>query len=151
MVRARVSGSPRSLTGASIRVKSRLQPREASRINGYHIKAARRRLAQAHQVMTRRKHDAALLDTAHAGRRTAVRSARALAYLDKHQRARRVAHDQVDFPASATRRPIIALQQAQSRGLQMLKRPLFRGVAGLLGRGWLAGIAHLCVLFEEFH
>ena len=151
MARARGGNSPRSLTVTSVRVKSRLQPREAPRINGHHIKAARRRLAQAHQVMTRGKHDTALLDTAHAGGRTAVRSAGALAYFDKHQRAGRIAHDQVNFATAAPRRPIIALQQAQTRGLQMFKRPLFRGVAGLLGRGWLAGATRRYVLFEEFH
>ena len=70
-----------------------------------------------------------------------------LARLDEHHGAARLAHDQVDFPAAAAGRPIIARKQFQAARQQVGQRPVLGGVASLLGGGGLtvfpAGDFHL--------
>ena len=82
--------------------------------------------------MPGRQHDAPLLVRAHAGGSAAVASAGAVAHLHEHQCAVGLAHDQIDFPTPAPRRPIIALNQPQAGLLQMAQRRVFGGIAGLL-------------------
>ena len=100
--------------------------------------------------MARSEHNAALFGVADAATRAAKCAAGTLAHLHKHQRAVALGHDQVDFAATAPRRPIIALQQAQARRLQMRQGLVFCGVSGLFGGG---GPGRYTRLFfpKEFH
>jgi len=52
-----------------------------------------------------------------------------LAHLHEHQRAVAITHDQVDFAAAAPGRPIIPLQQLQTRHLQMGCGTVLAGIA----------------------
>lgn len=69
-----------------------------------------------------------------------------LAHLDKDHGAIASLHDQIDLAAPAPGRPIIALQQAQARGLQVLQGPVFGRRARLAGAA-----AQSCQLLEEPH
>ncbi len=102
-------------------------------VDGHHVEAARRRHAPALQVVARGQHDAPLLGRADAGRCAAMLRAHALAHLDEHQGAVASLHDQVDLAAAAPGRPIIALEQAQARGLQVLQGPVLGRRTGLPG------------------
>lgn len=82
--------------------------------------------------MARRHHNAPLLDRPDAGRRPTMAHAAALAHLDEHQGAIARAHDQVNFSATPPRRPIIALQQAQTGLLQMAQCQVLCRIASLL-------------------
>ena len=93
-------------------VKRRLQPLHTLRLDDDNVKTAGWWLAQAHEVMARSKDDSPLLDTAHTGRSSAMTGGGALTHLHKHGGPIRRMHDQVDFAATATGRPIIARQQA---------------------------------------
>jgi hypothetical protein len=88
--------------------------------------------------VARRKHDAPLLARLDARTRAAKICRRAPAHFYKHHSAVRLAQDQVNFAATAPWRPIIAIQQAQSCGLQVGERPVFGLVAsrtrGFTGR-----------------
>jgi hypothetical protein len=70
-------------------------------------------------------------------------AAAALAHLDKHQGARWVTHDQINFTATAPWRSIISHQQTQALGLQMRQSECFSGIALLFGADplWIE-IAH---------
>lgn len=69
-----------------------------------------------------------------------------LAHLDKDHGAIRRRHDEIDFPAAAPRRPIIAFEQAQASGLQMLQGPVFGHRPRLSGAA-----AQVRQLLEERH
>ena len=70
-----------------------------------------------------------------------------LAHLDKHQGAVAGLHDEIDLAAAAPGRPIIAFEQAQARGLQMLQGPVFGRRARFAG----TATAQFCQLLEEPH
>ena len=70
----------------------------------------------------------------------------ALTHLDKDHSAIASLHDEVDLAATASGGPIIALQQAQARGLQVLQGPVFGRRARLAGAA-----AQSCQLLEEPH
>ena len=117
----------------STRIKCRRQPLQALWLQQHHIKAARRRDRQAHQVMPGCKDDASLLGRTDAGTRPTVAGAGPSTYLDKHGGAVCGTHDQVDFATAASRRPIIALHQPQAGLLQMAQSSVFGGIADAFG------------------
>jgi len=129
-------------------IESRLEPIDARWFPGvhqHHIEAARRRPAQAHQVVAGGQHDAPLLDLADAGGGAAMQAGAAQPHLDEDQGAVGPAHHQVDLAAATPRGPIIALQQTQSGGLQMRQGLLLGRIAdgaraatgGCRRSGWL--------------
>lgn len=71
--------------------------------------------------MTSGQDKALLLDRRHTGSRTALPGRSACTHLDEHQGAIGIAKNQVDFTATATRRPIIALKQTQAGSLQVIQ------------------------------
>ena len=75
------------------------------------------------------KNDALLLARRDAGRCTTMRLARTLPHFHENQRAVRLAHDQIDFPAATPGRPIIPLHQLQARRLQVCRSPILGSVA----------------------
>jgi hypothetical protein len=119
----------------SARVERGAQPFDRTGFDTHDVEPAGRLLRQAHQVMPGREYDASLFDGPDARRRAAERAARSLPHLHKHQRSRRIAHDEVDFAATAPRRPIIARQQLETGGREMRERAILGGVTGLLGAG----------------
>lgn len=122
------------------------QPVQRLTLQGHHVKAAGRRQPPAQQVMAGRQHEAFLLAHPHAGRSTAMCGAGTLAHLDKDHGPVTGLHDQVDLAATAPGRPIIALQQAQARGLQVLQGPVLGRSPRLTGAA-----AQSCQLLEEPH
>ncbi len=115
------------------RVECPLQPLGAPGLDQHNIESTRRQLAQAHQIVTRRKDNASLFDHTDARTGAAMLGARALAHLDKHGGAIVGTHDQVDFSTTAPGRPIIALQQVQPVLLQIPQRRVFSRSADLPG------------------
>ena len=93
------------------------------------------------------QHDASLLDHPHTGRGATMAGPGTLTHLDKDHRAVASLHDQIDLATAAPGRPIIALKQAQARGLQMLQGPVFGRRPRLTG----AASAQLRQLLEESH
>jgi hypothetical protein len=93
--------------------------------------------------MPRGPHNAPPLGKTDAGRGTAMVAAAALAHFDKHQGSIPVAHDQVDFTATAPWGSIIARHQTQALGLQVCQCPRFRSITLLFGADplWIE-IAH---------
>jgi 16S rRNA (cytidine1402-2'-O)-methyltransferase len=87
-------------------------------------------MRESHQVVASRKDDAALLRPQHARRRAAKGAARALAHFHEHQRAVAFAHDEVDFPAPAPGRPIIARDQLEAVFQQVRECARLGGIAG---------------------
>ena len=69
-----------------------------------------------------------------------------LAHLDKHQGAVASLHDEIDLATAAPGRPIIAFEQAQARGLQVLQSPVFSRSPRLTGAA-----AQFGQLLEESH
>ena len=70
-------------------------------------------------------------------------AAAALAHFDKHQGSIPVAHDQVDFTATAPWGSIISRHQTQALGLQVCQCPRFCGITLLFGADpFLIEIAH---------
>ena len=124
------------------RVESRLEPLNLTGLDPDDVEAAGRLLRQARQEVARGKHDPPLLGPADASGGAAESRAGPAPDLDKHQRAVAIAHHQVDFPAAAAGRPIIARHQPQARRFEMGKRPVLGGVAGLLGGDRLSGEIH---------
>ena len=98
-------------------VKRCPQPLHAIGFDHHNVKAAGRLRAQAHQVMACGKDDAPLLAKTDAGRRPAMACAGTFSDLYKRHGAVGLTHDQVNLPATAPRRPIIALKQRQARPL----------------------------------
>ena len=117
---------------ASGGVESRLEPVDALTLDGYHVKAAGRRLWQAHQVMARCKDDATALAGAHTGGGTAEAGAGALAHFGEGQGAVGFAQDQIDLAAAAPGGSIIALHEAQARAGQVRQGERLGRVACLL-------------------
>ena len=120
-------------SGASSRIEGPLNPHHALRPQPDHIKAARRWSCKSPQIVSRRPDDAALLGWGHAGQGAAMVIAAAPPDLDKNQRAVRCTHDQIDFTASAPRRPIMAFQQAQALSLQVARGVTLGRIAPVLG------------------
>ena len=89
---------------------------------------------QSHQVMLCGTDDPFLFASRDAGQRAAKRRPTALSHFDKHQRAIGLAHDEVNFTATPTRRSIIAPHQHQALRLQMLQRKRLGCIAQCLGR-----------------
>ena len=116
----------------SVGIECRLQPLDCALLQHHHVKTAGRRLAQTHQVVTRGKNNAPLLERADTGSRPAVADAFALAHLNKNASAVRCPHDQVNFSAPTARRPIIANQKAQASLLQIGERGVFGRITQLL-------------------
>ena len=79
------------------------------------------------------KHDTPALGYANACRRTTMKRIRTAAHFDKDMGAIRFAHDQIDFAATAARRPIIARYQPQAGTLQIAQGVFFRGIPALFG------------------
>ena len=105
---------------------------DALALDGHHVKAAGRRLWQAHQVMARCEDDATALGSAHAGCGTAKAGAGALAHFGEDQGAVGFAQDQIDLAAAASGGSIIALYEAQARAGQVRQGERFGRVACLL-------------------
>ena len=97
--------------------------------------------------MACRQHDTPLLDSAHTGRSPAMAGPGTLTHLDKDHGAVARLHDEINFAAAAPGRPIIAFEQAQARGLQMLQGPVFGRRARFAG----TATAQFCQLLEEPH
>jgi hypothetical protein len=57
----------------------------------------------------------------------------AAAHLDEHDGSIRGLHNQVDFAAAATGRPIIARDQPQTLTLQVCQGSVFRSIPDLFG------------------
>lgn len=87
------------------------------------------------QVVACGENDALAFAPIDAGRGAPMCCRAALAHLDKDHRTVGRAQDEVDFTATPTRRPIIAREQAQSRGLQMGQGQVFGDRAPLPRRG----------------
>lgn len=124
--------TPACVPAASRGVESRLEPVDALPLDGHHVKAAGRRLWQAHQVMARRKDDAPAFAGAHAGRRPPEAGAGALAHFGEDQGAVGFAQDQVDLAAPPSGGSIIALHEAQARTGQVRQGERLGCVARLL-------------------
>lgn len=105
---------------------------DALALDGHHVKAAGRRLGQAHQVVARREDDAPALGGAHTGGGTAKTGAGALAHFGEDQGAIRIAQDQINLAAAAPGGSIIALDEAQARAGQVRQGERFGRVARLL-------------------
>ena len=98
-------------------IKRRGQPLQVLAINGDHVKSTRWPRVQRHQIMLSTPNTPPLLAVANAGGSPTVFETRALAHLDKHQSALRIAHDQINFSAMCrrtSRHPIIAGNQHQA-------------------------------------
>src|SRR5579864_2767703 len=99
----------------SARIESGLNPLDLL-FQQHHIETTRRQRSQPADVVPRRKDDATLLDASDAPARAAVRGSGAPAHFDEDQRAVAwIPHDQVDLATAASRRSIIARNQAQAR------------------------------------
>jgi hypothetical protein len=123
------------LRWCSTRVERGLQPLHTRWLYQDHIKPARRHMALAGQVVPRRKNDAPLFDKTNACCRPSMGSRCSAAHFYKHRGTVGRSHDEVNFPASAARGSIIALQKAQAVLDQVAQSLVFGCIAGLFGRG----------------
>ena len=131
------------ITGCSSgRVESRLEPLDLTGLDTDDVETAGRLLRQERQEVARGKQDPPLLAPADACSGAAESRAGPPPDLHEHQRAVAIVHDEVDFPATAAGRPIIARYQPQARRFEMGERPVLGGIAGLLGGDRLSGEIH---------
>ena len=96
-----------------------LQPDQAVSPHAHHVEAAGGWHRVAPQVVTRGPNDALTLGGGHAGQGTTILLAVTQSDLDKHQGAVGCDHDEIDFPAPASGRPIMAVEQTQTLRLQV--------------------------------
>lgn len=129
-----ISTNLHNSTASSCRIKGRFEPLHLVCVDHQHIKTARRWAAQPQQVMARRKHNAPLFGQADACRPTAVCRASAFTYLYEDKGSIRVAHNQINLAAAASRRSIIALQQAHTLRNQKMQGLILGRVPDCFGR-----------------
>lgn len=118
------------------RVKSCHQPINGTRINRNDIKSTRGYVVLAREIVVRGKHNAPLFGSADAGCCATMACGSALANLDKHARAVRRCHDQVNLAAAAPGHSIIAHNKTQTSLLQVGQRQVFCAITFLFGGEW---------------
>lgn len=98
----------------SMGLKRPAYPCHSARLDGDNIKSTGWRAGKARQVKPSRKNNAPLLCVAYACACTPMARRCAFPDLYKRRRAVRLAHNQINFTATAAWRSIIALNQTQS-------------------------------------